>query len=315
MVTTHARRLVALAAAALTVPLLAPVPAAHAAAPSYVALGDSYSSGVGTRSYLDDGTSCRRSVYAFPSLIAAARGYALDLRACSGATIADVTDTQLSALRASTSYVTISVGGNDAGFSRVLTTCAEPGWASDCSGAVAKARSYIRNTLPGSLSVLYAAIRSRAPRARVVVVGYPRLFNGEDCNAFTWFSPADETSLNATADLLNSKLAAAAAARGFAFANPTSAFVGHAVCGSPEWLNGLSDPVTESYHPNRAGHASGYAPLVGPLLTGAPISVTAAVLRAARAQGPALAALQRHYTEADRSITPERIRAPRALTH
>ncbi len=30
--------------------------AAHAAATSYVALGDSYSSGTGTRSYLSDGT-------------------------------------------------------------------------------------------------------------------------------------------------------------------------------------------------------------------------------------------------------------------
>ena len=35
-------------------------------APSYVALGDSYSSGIGTRTYLNDGTSCQRSVYAYP---------------------------------------------------------------------------------------------------------------------------------------------------------------------------------------------------------------------------------------------------------
>ena len=58
---------------------------------SYVALGDSYSSGVGTRSYIDDGTSCQRSTLAYPSLLAAQRGYALNFRACSGATVADVT--------------------------------------------------------------------------------------------------------------------------------------------------------------------------------------------------------------------------------
>ena len=40
---------------------------AHAAATSYVALGDSYSSGTGTRSYISDGTSCQRSVYAYPA--------------------------------------------------------------------------------------------------------------------------------------------------------------------------------------------------------------------------------------------------------
>ena len=313
MLRTHPGRLLALTLAVLSVPLLDPAPA-HAAPPSYVALGDSYSSGVGTRSYLDDGTTCQRSVYAFPSLIAAAKGYALNLRACSGAKVSDVTSTQLSALSASTSYVTISVGGNDAGFTSVITTCAEPAWLSDCNGAVSKAQSYLKNTLPGSLSTLYAAIRAKAPKAKVVVVGYPRLFNGEDCNALTWFSPSDESLLNATADLLNSKLAAAAAAKGFGFANPTSRFIGHAVCGSPEWLNGLSNPISESYHPNRTGHASGFTPLVSPLLTGAGLTVTQAVLAKARAQGPALAARQRQYAAADRSIKPERFGTPYAGT-
>jgi lysophospholipase L1-like esterase len=314
MATWQIRRFTALAAAALAVPLLTGAPPAHAAAPSYVALGDSYSSGVGTRTYLSDGTSCQRSVYAFPSLIAAARGYSLNFRACSGAKVSDVTNTQLSALSPNTSYVTISVGGNDAGFTSVITTCAEPGWASDCNGAVKKAQGFITTTLPGRLSTLYAAIRGQAPNARVVVVGYPRLFNGEDCNAFTWFSPTDESQLNATADLLNKTLAAAASAKGFAFANPTSAFIGHAVCGDPEWLNGLSSPISESYHPNRTGHASGYTPLVSPLLTGAPLTVTAAVLRTARAQGPALAAQQRQYAGADRTIKPERFGTPYAMS-
>jgi lysophospholipase L1-like esterase len=260
------RRLLVLATVALLVPFWYVAPA-HAAPPSYVALGDSYSSGVGTRTYLDDGTDCQRSAYAYPSLIAAARGYALTFRACSGAKVSDVTSTQLSALSASTSYVTISVGGNDAGFTSVLTTCAKPAWLSDCGKAIAKARSYINNTLPGSLTTLYAAIRHKAANATVVVVGYPRLFNGEDCNALTWFSPSEEASLNATSDLMDSKLAAAASAKGFAFANPTGAFIGHAVCGNPEWLNGLSNPISESYHPNRAGQASGYKPLVSALLS------------------------------------------------
>ncbi|NUO91243.1 MAG: SGNH/GDSL hydrolase family protein, partial [Dermatophilaceae bacterium] len=39
---------------------------AVAAGGSYVALGDSYSSGTGTRTYISDGTSCQRSVYAYP---------------------------------------------------------------------------------------------------------------------------------------------------------------------------------------------------------------------------------------------------------
>ena len=255
------RTAVALVAGVAVAALAAP---ASAVAPSYVALGDSYSSGTGTRTYLADGTSCQRSVYAFPSLLASSKGYALDFRACSGATTADVAALQLGALGTGTAYVSLSAGGNDAGFASVLTTCAQPAWASDCGAAVDRANAFITTSLPPRLSSLYASIRSRAPQARVVVVGYPRVFDGEDCNAFTWFSPTEEARLNATADLLNGRLAQAATAAGFTFRNPTTAFTGHAVCDTTEWLNGLSSPVSDSYHPNRLGHASGYAPLVGP---------------------------------------------------
>ncbi|MEO7351012.1 MAG: SGNH/GDSL hydrolase family protein [Marmoricola sp.] len=287
---------------------------AHAATPSYVALGDSYSSGVGTRTYIDDGTTCQRSVYAYPSLIAAARAYSLNFRACSGAKIADVTNTQLSALSASTSYVTISVGGNDAGFTGVLTTCAQPGWLSNCNGAIDKAQAYINNTFPAAVRTLYTSIRAKAPNAKVVVAGYPRIFNGEDCNAFTWFSPAEETRLNQTANLLNSKLSTAASTAGFSWANPTTAFLGHAVCDSPEWLNGLSNPISDSYHPNRAGHASGYTPLVSPKLVGITVTATADTLAKARRSGSALAARQRTYAAADSTIEPETFVAPNLHT-
>ncbi|MEH3033849.1 MAG: SGNH/GDSL hydrolase family protein [Aeromicrobium erythreum] len=303
------RRLVALAATALLAPLAVHAPA-QAAAPAYVALGDSYSSGTGTRSYIDDGTQCLRSTKAYPSLVAAARGYALNFRACSGAKIADVTANQLSALSSSTRYVTLSVGGNDAGFTDVITECAQPGWMSDCNASIDGAQSFINGTLPGRLRTLYSSIRSKAPNAKVVVVGYPRLFMGEDCNALTWFSPAEETRLNQTADLVNAKTAAAASAAGFTFANPTSRFTGHAVCDDPEWLNGLSNPVVESYHPNQLGHANGYTPLVSPSLTGSAVAVTSSVLAAAEAQAPAQAQKQRRYAAQDRTIEPERVLLP-----
>ena len=307
------RRLVrglALAAPALLLtPLLAAAPA-EAAAPSYVALGDSYASGTGTGSYIADGTECLRSTSAYPSLIASARGYTLNFRACSGAVVDDVVSAQLPALSTSTAYVTVSVGGNDAGFASVLTECALPGWMSNCGGKVTTARSFINNTLPGRLDSLYAQIRTKAPNAKVVVVGYPRIFNGEDCNVATFFSPSEQSSLNATGDLLNSKLAAAASARGFTFANPTSRFVGHAWCSDAEWINGLKLKIEESYHPNRSGHASGYAPTVSPVLTGSALRVTSALTREAAANADELAAQQRRYVEADRRITPKEFRAP-----
>ncbi|MGW5241167.1 SGNH/GDSL hydrolase family protein [Monashia sp. NPDC004114] len=280
-----------------------------AAAASYVALGDSYSSGTGTRTYINDGTSCQRSVYAYPSLDAASLGLALTFRACSGATVADVTNTQLSALTSATAYVTISVGGNDAGFASVLTECAKPGWLSNCNGAIDTAQNIINNTLPGRLSTLYTSIRSKAPNAKVIVVGYPRIFNGQDCNLLTWFSSAEETRLNATADLLNSRTATAAAAKGFTFVNPTSKFVGHAVCDSVEWINGLSNPVGESYHPNIAGHRDGYAVVTKPAFGVAVVAAAAATYSAS-----AITTDAARYAAADRLIAPKEFVLPDLTT-
>jgi lysophospholipase L1-like esterase len=297
------------AASALAFSALVGAAPAQAAGESYVALGDSYSAGNGTESYIDDGTDCWRSTLAYPSLLAAQRGYSLDLRACSGATVADVTGTQLSALSTDTDLVTISIGGNDAGFADVLTECALPGWASDCDGAIDGAVSIINGSLPSSLSGLYSSIAADAPNAQVVVVGYPRIFMGEDCNALTFFSPEEEQRLNDTADLINSTISAQASAAGFAFANPTSAFTGHAVCDDPEWINGLSDPIEDSFHPNATGHASGYAPVVGGQL-GFAFAATPATLSAAQDQAAAIKAANAPYAFADAAIEPQEFHAP-----
>ena len=235
--------------------------ASPAAAERYVALGDSYSSGTGTRTYYD--TTCQRSVYAYPYLLSQQRANTqLVFAACSGAKTGNVLNTQVASLTAGTGIVTITIGGNDAGFSSTVTECAKPEWASVCDTRVASSQNYIRNTLPGQLNQVYSQIKSRSPSARVVVLGYPRLFMGVDCNAGTYFDSDDMTMLNQTADLLNSTIAGRAAAYGFTFKNPTTAFTGHAICSSSEWINGLSNPVGESYHPNRTGQSSGYLPLV-----------------------------------------------------
>jgi len=59
---------------------------------------------------------------------------------------------------------------------------------------------------------------------------------------------------NSAAELLATTTAATAAANGFSFADAREAFTGHTVCGNPEWINGTSWPISESYHPNRDGH-------------------------------------------------------------
>jgi lysophospholipase L1-like esterase len=249
-----------LGAVVLACVLCGPV-AASALADNYVALGDSYSSGTGTRDYSWDST-CQRGPYAYPALVAAHRpNTSLTFVACSGAKTGDVLNNQVQYLSASTNIVTITIGGNDAGFSSVITQCALP-WPWTCDGDITNAQNYIRNTLPGLLNNVYSQIRSRAPSARVVVLGYPRLFMGVDCNGGTFFSTSEMTKLNQTADLLRDVTSARATAYGFTFKDAIPPFTGHAVCSSSEWLNGLSNPVSDSYHPNRSGHSLGYEPLV-----------------------------------------------------
>jgi hypothetical protein len=238
-----------------------------AAAPAYTALGDSYSSGVGTRAYYSDGTSCHRSPYAYPVPDAARLGASLTFAACSGATTSAVLEGQLGSLNPATAYVTVSVGGDDAGFAHVIERCALP-WPYTCWGDIAAADAVITGSLPARLDALYSRVRALAPHARVAAVGYPRLFNGQQCNLLARISPGEQAALNHTADLLAATTAARAAAHGLIFVDARAAFTGHAVCDAVEWINGLSNPATESYHPNRAGQV-GYAGLVGPALRSA----------------------------------------------
>lgn len=257
------RTLPLVAAIAATIGFATPV---QAAAPAYTALGDSYSSGTGTREYYPDSGGCQRSRYAYPVIDAARLGAALTFAACSGAKIPGVLSGQLGSLNATTRYVTVSAGGNDLGWSQVVVQCAKP-WPYTCWGEIDRAEAYIRNTLPGQLNQLYSQIKARAPNARVVVVGYPRLFNGRECNAIARISPGEQGRLNAAADLLATTTRDRAAAHGLAFVDARTSFNGHAICDSVEWLNGTSWPIGESYHPNRAGQV-GYAGVVETALRG-----------------------------------------------
>lgn len=251
-----------------TLALLAPLALlpALARAGTYVAMGDSYSSGLGTREYYAESGICRRSPHAYPVKVAPRIGHVLRFVACSGARTEDVLNNQLGPLSVSTSRVTISIGGNDAGFASVIKSCARP-WPWTCWGDIGAARSYIRNTLPGRLDSVYAAIDRRAAAATVAVVGYPWIFNGhETCDLGASISAGERAELNQTAELLASVTRGRARAHGFAYVDPIPPFAGHAVCDPMEWVNGLSLPIGESYHPNRAGHQA-YAKLVTSALT------------------------------------------------
>ncbi|MGW5052967.1 SGNH/GDSL hydrolase family protein [Actinokineospora sp. NPDC004072] len=236
--------------------LALPAQAAPLAAGKYVALGDSYSSGLGAGSY--SGGSCKRSAYAYPQLWAnALQPSAFSFAACSGAETANVLNSQISAVTADTALVTVSIGGNDAGFADVMVDC-NLGSDSNCVNRNAQAREFARTTLPGRLDAVYSAIRSRAPSARVIVVGYPRIYQlSGSCSI--GLSETKRTAINQSSDVLHQVISERAAAHGFTFLSGQSAFAGHEICASgARWLNSVTWPIEESYHPNRAGQSGGY---------------------------------------------------------
>lgn len=252
--------------------------ATPAGAERYVAMGDSYSSGTGTNDYYE--ANCQRSNFAYGSLIKGDIGGTFRMVACSGAKTAEVLNTtqqgnppQVNLLGADTEHVSISIGGNDADFTGTLLECGKPDiWplSPDCSGAIANSQSTIQNTIPGRLDQVMSRIRQNSPNARISLVGYPRLFpaNGEDCSAATFFSASEIEKLNQTADLLSEVMRGRARANGATYVDARPAFLGHAWC-EDEWINGLSNPTSNSYHPNKAGHV-GYAGIVRAAMLAAP---------------------------------------------
>ncbi|HEV2786620.1 MAG TPA: SGNH/GDSL hydrolase family protein [Solirubrobacteraceae bacterium] len=241
--------------------LLAFVAPPSSAGGPYVALGDSFSSGTGTRAY-ELSPACQRSRHAYPALVAERRpNLKLAFAACAGATTEDVLRDQMSSVDDATRLVTITIGGNDAGYAPVLGACLQSPAA--CARATDRAQRFIRAELPGRLDAVYAEIRRRAPAAKVIVLGYPRLFTGRSCAAAA-IARAGLSRLNRAADLLRDTTGAAvrAAGEGFVFRDAIAPFQRHEICSQRPWINGLTSPITESFHPNAAGHSRGYAPLV-----------------------------------------------------
>jgi lysophospholipase L1-like esterase len=240
---------------------VAAMPAAGAAtAVNYVALGDSYSSGLGAGSYISSSGSCDRSTNAYPEQWAAAHAPASFVSvACAGATTSDVTGSQVSALSASTTLVSLTIGGNDAGFSSTMETCVLHS-TSTCVKAVTAAEGIINGPLLATLEHTLQVIRADAPNAKIVLLGYPELYDLSKSSTCIGLSTTDRTALNGAADQLDTVMRNAAAASGATFADVRGQFAHHEICdGSSSWLNSVNIlSISSSYHPTAAGQIQGY---------------------------------------------------------
>ncbi|MFF4902811.1 SGNH/GDSL hydrolase family protein [Streptomyces sp. NPDC001068] len=241
----------------------------------YVALGDSYASAPLVPTQVD--ATCLRSSQNYPSLVAQSRGATLTDVSCSGATTADMRSSQtdgvaaqLDALGRGTDLVTVTVGGNDIGFSTVLGTCAQL-TATDPTGTPCQTHytgtgadqisDAIDQTAPKVARVL-RGIKHRAPHAEVVVVGYPDLFpdDGVGCTSKTVpLAMGDFAWVRDKEKELNAMLAGQARKSGARYVNTYTPTIGHDLCKptGERWIETFAPETPAApVHPNAAGESA-----------------------------------------------------------
>ena len=251
-------------ALALTVPAAAQVAIHPMTGVNYVALGDSYASGLGAGNYSDG--NCYQSSNAFEVLwVNANHPASFANETCSGATTQSVISSQLSPLNSSTTLVSIVIGGNDVGFSNTMITCVLED-TSACVAAIQQDENEMQTQLPGEMDSVLSDIAADAPNAHVVVLDYPELYDLSKSSTCIGLSTTDRTDLNQAADELDSQIQAAAGRHGDAFGDVRPPFAGHHICDSSSWLHSVDwFNLTDSYHPTASGQSGGYYPVFSSL--------------------------------------------------
>ncbi|WP_433599385.1 SGNH/GDSL hydrolase family protein [Nocardia sp. CA-135953] len=271
----------AVAAAAMTVAASAAITGQASADPAaethYVALGDSFAAGAGVFPQTELAT-CSRSAVNYPSLVAKTLGVATfqDVT-CGGATLNDLASPQrgvvsgtaapqFDALTPDTTLVTMTMGGNDIGLAGEALQCGnllpEP-YGTSCADTFTANGVDTFAERTKALAPVYGTaideIRARAPKATIVIVGYPTASREGACPAQQPAWPRDADYLQDVLVNLNTLLRNVSAAHGAIFVDTAASSVGHDMCAAPDqqWINGLipslSTPSIVPLHPNTFG--------------------------------------------------------------
>ncbi|MEU8973281.1 SGNH/GDSL hydrolase family protein [Streptomyces monashensis] len=249
--------------------------AAPSAGGAYVALGDSYAAGAGIPA--QSAGLCLRSDHDYGRLVAASLGPRTyrDVT-CAGAKVGALTTAQtdagivvngpqLDAVAPDTTLVTLTVAGDnlgtsDFGFGDLAVTCTALS-VTDPLGA--PCRDFYQNTLDQRMDTAAAQlgsalrlIRARAPRARVLVVGYPAVLpdDPERCLGRLPVTTGDIAFLRSVLGDLDDTVAATARAAGATYVDTLTPTRGHDSCSAAPWIEGLvpASP-TLPLHPNATG--------------------------------------------------------------
>lgn len=281
------RFLVATALAAPLLALLAPTSAGAGTTVNYVSLGDSYTAGPLVPSQIWwplSAIGCIRSDGNYPNLVATDLGLSLTDMSCSGAETPDMTSpqgvtpgpnpAQLSAVTSTTNVVSLEIGGNDIGFSDIITNCISwnPFAGDPCTQLYDPdgndtLLANIEATAP-KIAAVINDIHQLAPKAKVFVLGYPDILplTGDGCWPSLPLSIGDLPYLRQTEENLNSMIESVAEANGADYVDVYTPSIGHDAC-TPEgtrWIEPLiPGQFATPVHPNATGMAGMAAALEG----------------------------------------------------
>jgi lysophospholipase L1-like esterase len=237
---------------------------------TYVAMGDSYSSGAGIAPVTD--LACARSSANYASLVAKELDYSTftDVT-CGGAMTTDLTDqqahtgnaAQLASVDRATKLVTLTIGLNDQNLSYgLLDACLSASGrpSAECRQILAMPASTVDSGVlkaAGRVAAALRLIRKQAPKARIVLVGYPRILpDTGDCPDRLPLVRAMEPLLRDIMRKINDGWKRAAAAVGVDYVDTWTMSEGHDICAADPWVNGASPVAGEAapMHPFPAFH-------------------------------------------------------------
>ncbi|KAK5988770.1 Lipase 1-like protein [Cladobotryum mycophilum] len=245
--------------------ILGPRPGMTESSPStlkpagFIALGDSYSAGIGTGLFNGTEDDCRHGVHAYPMLIyndvanisdADSDTPALQFLSCTGSTINDMLagaqHSQIDQLNTSINvdFALLSIGGNDLGFFEIMNSCIfrfYNFYSGTCETALRNADQQMagpefENRLRLVIMEILDRVRwEKHPSFTITITGYARFFNAdtEDCDDYSlgiwWRGPKLTRELrrqmNEMVIAVNDKIRTSVDSMNAAFTEPRVLFI------------------------------------------------------------------------------------------
>jgi hypothetical protein len=230
----------------------------------YVALGDSYTAVPGTGKNVDE-SGCNNTRVNYPHLVTAELGLDLVDNSCDGASTENLDDEQcvaacnakdpsfrklvppqLQGIDEDVEVVTFRLGANDYGLIGRIIGCASLGSVlgpgSPCADADAeKGEDSVDPRLrdmENNVQRSIEEIQDRAPDARIIVLGYPRIAPDEGTCDLLPLPEGDYDYARHIMEGINDALRAVAQAADLTFIDVYAASEGHDVCSDDPWIAG-----------------------------------------------------------------------------